>query len=153
MTVPMKAGRPNGTFTGRHMTIIMVAFFGVVIAVNFYMASLASSSFTGIVVENSYVASQHFNRWLDEARTEDKLGWKAAARRDASGHVALTLTGVPVDARVTGTAWHPLGRSADRILHFGPGLTSQETIPAGRWRIRIEVTAGGRRWRAEDMVS
>ena len=48
-----KAVRP---FTGRHMAAIMVAFFGVVIAVNVYMARLATSTFTGVVVENSYVA-------------------------------------------------------------------------------------------------
>jgi nitrogen fixation protein FixH len=56
------------------MAAIMVAFFAVVIAVNVYMARLASSTFTGVVVENSYVASQHFNRWLDEARAEERLG-------------------------------------------------------------------------------
>ncbi len=150
MTMPTTQSRP---FTGRRMTAIMFAFFGVVIAVNFTMASLASSSFSGVVVANSYVASQNFNRWLDEARAEEQLGWKAAARRDAAGHVVLTLSGVPEGAQIAGAAWHPLGRAPDRVLNFNAGLTSQETIPAGRWRIRIEVTAGGRRWRAEDMIS
>ena len=51
-------------FTGRHMAAIMVAFFGVVIVVNLLNARLASSTFGGEVVENSYVASQDFNRWL-----------------------------------------------------------------------------------------
>lgn len=150
MTMPTTQSRP---FTGRRMTAIMFAFFGVIIAVNFTMASLASSSFSGVVVANSYVASQNFNRWLDEARIEGELGWKASARRDAAGRVALALSGVPAGAKVTGAAWHPLGRAPDRVLHFNADMTSKETIPAGRWRIRIEVTAGGRRWRAEDMIS
>jgi len=147
-----KAVRP---FTGRHMAAIMVAFFGVVIAVNVYMARLASSTFTGVVVENSYVASQHFNRWLDEARTEDRLGWHARALRDADGHVLVTLAGAPTGAVVRGDAWHPLGRAPDHDLRFAPvaaGFRSAEPLPAGRWRIRIEVQAEGKRWRTEEMV-
>ena len=42
-------------FTGRDMAMVMVAGFGVVVAVNFYMASLAIGGFGGVVVENSYV--------------------------------------------------------------------------------------------------
>ncbi|MGL4405123.1 MAG: FixH family protein [Notoacmeibacter sp.] len=48
-------------FTGRHMLIIMLAFFGVIFAANFTMAYFAFSSWTGLVVKNSYVASQNFN--------------------------------------------------------------------------------------------
>jgi nitrogen fixation protein FixH len=145
-----------GRFTGRHMAIIMVAFFGVVIAVNVLMARLATSTFTGVVVENSYVASQRFNRWLDEAKTEQQLGWKAEAIRAPDGRVLVSLSGAPSGAQVTGEAWHPLGQSADRVLHFAAsprGFRSAETLPAGRWRIRLEVSAAGHRWRAEDMVS
>ena len=54
----------QGEFTGRHMAIIMVAFFGVIIAVNLTMATLASRSWTGLVVKNSYVESQKFNSVL-----------------------------------------------------------------------------------------
>ncbi|TGV41583.1 cytochrome oxidase, partial [bacterium M00.F.Ca.ET.168.01.1.1] len=36
-------------FTGRHMLVIILAFFGVVIAVNLTMATLASTSWTGLV--------------------------------------------------------------------------------------------------------
>jgi nitrogen fixation protein FixH len=146
------AARP---FTGRHMAAIMVAFFGVVIAVNVYMARLASSTFTGVVVENSYVAGQHFNRWLGEARAEERLGWHASAVRDADGHVRVTLAGTPAGAAVRGDAWHPLGRAPDHELTFAPvagGFRSAAPIPAGRWRIRLEVSAGGRRWRTEEMI-
>lgn len=143
-------------FTGYHMAAILVSFFGVVIAVNVLMAKLAISTFGGEVVENSYVASQHFNRWLDEAGAERALGWQADIRHEADGTVAVMLRGVPAGATVTGEAWHPLGRLPDRILHFradGAGFRSQESFPAGRWRLRIEVTAGGHRWRGEQTVA
>ena len=62
-------------FTGYHMLFAMVAFFGVIIAVNITLAFVASSSWTGFVVENSYVASQHFNEKLVEGREQAALGW------------------------------------------------------------------------------
>lgn len=48
-------------FTGRNMAFLMIAFFAVVISVNILMAVVASKSWTGLVVKNSYVASQQFN--------------------------------------------------------------------------------------------
>jgi nitrogen fixation protein FixH len=48
-------------FTGRDMAILMVAFFAVVVSVNITMAMIATGSWTGLVVKNSYVASQQFN--------------------------------------------------------------------------------------------
>ncbi|WP_434715233.1 FixH family protein (plasmid) [Rhizobium sp. YTUHZ045] len=48
-------------FTGLHMLLATSAFFAVVIAVNVTMAVYASSSWSGLVVENTYVASQEFN--------------------------------------------------------------------------------------------
>ena len=57
-------------FTGYHMAAILVAFFGVIIAVNMVMATLATRTFGGVVVENSYVASQEFNGWLKDARVD-----------------------------------------------------------------------------------
>ena len=62
-------------FTGRHMLMLMVAFFSVIITVNMTMAYLASSSWTGLVVKNSYVASQQFNDELAKSREIAKLGW------------------------------------------------------------------------------
>ncbi len=64
-------------FTGRHMAAIMFAFFGVVIAVNVTMATFATRTFGGTVVDNSYVASQKYNGWLAEARRQERLGWTA----------------------------------------------------------------------------
>ena len=64
----MRRGERSREFTGRHMLVIMVAFFSVIIAVNLTMAFFARSSWTGAVVENTYVASQQFNRKAAEGR-------------------------------------------------------------------------------------
>lgn len=140
-------------FTGRHMAMIMIAFFGVVIAVNVLMARFAVSTFGGVVVENSYVASQHFNRWLDEARVEGALGWKAVLSRTADGRVIAELrdsAGKPLSgAKLTATAEHPLGRRPETELAFresAPG-TYAAALEPGRWRLRLAVTAEGHEWR------
>ena len=143
-------------FTGWHMTAILVAGFGVVFAVNFLMAGLATSTFSGVVVENSYVASQHFNRWLGEAAKEEALGWKVEVSRRDDGHVAARLTGVPGVAAVSAEARHPLGRKPDMALRFRPDASgayvSDEVLPEGRWIIRFDVEAGGKHWRGQDQV-
>ncbi len=53
--------RQTRPFTGRHMLIIMVSFFAVVFAANMSLVYYANHSWTGLVVQNSYVASQEFN--------------------------------------------------------------------------------------------
>lgn len=63
-------------FTGWHMLAVMVTFFGVIIAVNLTMAFFATSSWTGIVVDNVYVASQQFNEKSAEGRAQAALGWQ-----------------------------------------------------------------------------
>jgi nitrogen fixation protein FixH len=57
----MTSTATQGTFTGRHMLTIMVAFFLVVLTANMCLVYFASHSWTGLVVENSYVASQQFD--------------------------------------------------------------------------------------------
>lgn len=152
MSQPAKA-----PFTGRHMAAIMIAFFGVVIAVNVMMARFAIGTFGGVVVENSYVASQHFNRWLDEAKQEKTLGWKAVASHEGSGPVQIAVSGTPAGAvQVQAVARHPLGRLPDQAMTFSQTpdgtFVSQQTLPAERWRLRIAVNAGGKVWRTEEDI-
>lgn len=63
-------------FTGRHMLILIVSFFSVVIGVNITLAVFSNTTWTGLVVQNSYVASQEFQVKRDRARFQDSLGWK-----------------------------------------------------------------------------
>lgn len=140
-------------FTGWHAAAIFVAFFIVVTGVNLAMAFAAVSGFGGVVVENSYVASQDFNRWMAEQRREDALGWRAALSRDAGGQLVVATHGIPDGARVMADLRRPLGRPEDRDLTFrevAPGrYESTASIDGGRWIVRLEVTAEGRSWSHE----
>ena len=146
-------------FTGRHMTAILVAFFAVVIAVNFAMARFAMSTFGGKVVENSYVASQHYNEWLQRAAAQDRLGWEEAVALDAARHVLVTVRkdGLPLDGlRVSATINHPVGRTAPAALGFGPAadgrLRSSRPLAAGRWRLDLVVRRGADEARYREML-
>ena len=140
----MPGENTRGKFTGRHMAIIMIAGFGLVIAVNIAMASLAIGGFQGVVVENSYVASQKFNGWLEEARAQDRLGWATLVVLNAARHVSVTVPG-PGFA-ITGTAHHPLGRAPDVALQFKADasgrLVATTPLPAGRWQVRLTIRRG-----------
>lgn len=138
-------------FTGWHMAAILIAFFGVVTTVNLTMATLASRTFGGTVVDNSYVAGQRFNRWLAEARVQAALGWSAGRmdRVDGRLRIALDAHGAPfAGAVVTAVAEHPLGRAPEHVLTFastGEGVyLSRQSLPAGRWIVRLSVTRDNR---------
>lgn len=135
-------------FTGRHMAIVMVAFFSVVIGVNFVMARDAIHTFSGTVVENSYVASQQFNGWLRDADSQDRLGWRARASAEPGNRIAVALAspaGHVGRATVTVDAEHPLGLLKSQHLTLTeerPGIfAAVHTLPPGRWRLRIVAHA------------
>lgn len=144
-------------FTGWHMAGILVAFFGVVIAVNFTMAGYARSTFGGVVVENSYVASQEFNGWLEAARAQEELGWTVESRWRDDRHLEVKLANVPDDAQVSAAARHPLGRLPDREVEFRQAdegfFVSRDELSAGRWLLRLEVAAGSDIWRSEQELN
>ena len=150
----MTAHRLPRKFTGRHAAMLIVAFFAVVIVVNVTMAKLAIATFGGTVVDNSYVASQHFNRWLDDSAADRALGWKVDLARGADTSLEARLVdaaGAPLDhARVTVHVEHPLGARPPQDLvlaEIAPGTYRAELAP-GRWRVWLRAIARGHAWHA-----
>lgn len=131
-------------FTGWHITGIIAAFFGVVIAVNLVMAMLAVKTFGGTVVDNGYVASQDYNQWLARAKKQAALGWRVTMVRGPSGHVRAEIhmpRGTSI-ARLTASAVHPLGRLPEQRLnfHYDHGAyRSTRALPEGRWVVRLTI--------------
>ncbi|WP_086616470.1 FixH family protein [Erythrobacter sanguineus] len=140
-------------FTGRHMAMVFVGGFGIVIAVNLVMASFAVGGFHGVVVENSYVASQNFNTWLDAAEKSRALGWDVQAERRGDGRLMLTTEGVPAGAAITAELRRPIGAKDFASLTFAPAgegrWLSIETVAEGRWTMRMAIAAAGQDWAGE----
>ncbi len=147
-------GNVQRPFTGRHMLAVMLGFFGVVVAVNLGLAFFATHSWTGLVVENAYVASQHFNKDLEKAREQQALGWRSAMTyRGGVLHVDVrtrsgaALAGLDVSAALQ----RPTHEGEDRSVDLRPvpegGYAARLAVPAGTWNATVEATdAQGRRY-------
>lgn len=134
-------------FTGTHMLLIMVSFFAVVIVVNFFMAYSATSSFAGLVVENSYVASQQFNEKLEAMRRQEALGWKVAVdvREDAVVVDARDSLGTPIRGTIDVEMTRPTTDRDDHQLKgeatgYGPVLMPTH-LTSGSWDATVTFTA------------
>ena len=133
-------------FTGWHMAAILFAFLGVVVSVNMVMAVLATRTFGGTVVDNSYVASQEFNSWLAKARRQKASGWQTGLTLDGQRHLTVAPLrkgrAVP-SATIAGFAEHPLGRAPDVALRFvetaAGHYRSLGALPPGRWIVHLTV--------------
>ncbi|NBB47696.1 cation transporter [Rhizobium sp. CRIBSB] len=139
------------TFTGWHMLAIMLAFFGTIITVNFTMAYLATSSWSGLVVKNTYVASQQFNGKTAAIREMLATGITGDLSVDAKGmRYRLTLPGnTPVVAdAVTAHFKRPVGIAQDFELQLTPagdGLYLAETVVLpGSWIVEMQAIKGGK---------
>lgn len=143
----------NQPFTGRHMAMAMVGGFGIVIAVNLFMATLAVGGFSGVVVPNSYVASQKFNGWLGRAEAQDALGWDISASQADDGTMRVAMRNVPQNAVLTAIVRRPLGEPDEREIALagdpGEGFRSTEPLPEGRWLVRLSVVSGSSEWRGQ----
>ncbi|PBB16833.1 FixH family protein [Mesorhizobium sp. WSM4313] len=142
-------------FTGKHMLISILAFFAVVIGVNLTMATLAQKSWTGLVVENTYVASQQFNEEARNGRAQAALGWTGTLNV-ASGEVRYSLVdsqGKPVPLRGVKMLFrHPAYEAEDEALTLAavsrdiPGSTDtfavRHTPKDGVWIVEIDADAG-----------
>lgn len=131
--------------TGKHVAAAFIAFFSVIIAVNFTMAGLASHTWTGLVVKNSYVASQNFNSELEKARKQSELGWSSRLVVEPD-RIVIHITdrdGAPVILPQAKLAiGHPAHEHMDRTLnlvHQGRGIYSaMAKLTPGLWSARLD---------------
>ncbi|WP_442579278.1 FixH family protein [Mesorhizobium sp. ASY16-5R] len=145
----MKIVQPTTGFTGRHMLLTMLVFFGVIITVNVTMAVFARTSWTGFVVANSYVASQEFNAKMAETRAQTALKWKGTlAIRDHlvryrlvdPAHAPVLLKGVQISFK------RPVDDREDHVITLAPdgdgGFALSHEVADGVWLIEINADAG-----------
>ena len=139
--------------TGRKVLAITVGAFTIIIAVNLVMAFKAISTFPGLEVDNSYVASQTFD--TDKA-AQVALGWTLATSYDETAHELVlrftdrqgrpapverleVLVGRPTEAR---DDQHPAP-----VLREG-AYRAPITLAQGKWMLHVEAySAGGTKFR------
>ncbi len=130
--------------TGKHVLAITLTAFGVIIAVNFYMAFNAISTFPGLEVKNSYVASQSFDR---DRAAQEALHWKVTPDyKDGILTIAITdAAGQPVEVHdLAVTIGRPTHVREDQTPHFTyhRGVYSTPlTLAPGNWNIHLSARA------------
>ncbi len=126
--------------TGRKVLLIAVAAFAVILAANLAMLLAATGTFPGLVVQNSYVASQGWDR---KTAAQRALGWRAAADYgDGALRVAMTgRDGAPVRGlRVVAVVGRPASARDDVRLELTEGVEGYAAplvLAPGMWRVMI----------------
>lgn len=130
--------------TGRSVLTITSSAFAVVIGVNITLAYFAISSFPGLEVRNSYVASQHFN---DERAAQLALGWTLASTHN-DGHLHLTFrdaTGLPAPVRdlsvLVGRTTEARDDVRPAFLQQGNSFVAPLDLRPGKWMMQVEAFA------------
>ena len=135
-----------GEITGRQVFGVTAGAFGIIIAVNLLLAYKAVSTFPGLEVANSYVASQDFDR---DRLAQEALGWSLSASYEA-GEQRLYLRFVDADGRVAPVENLTVlvGRTTEAredqtpMLQQAAGLwTGPLVLDRGKWLLRVEAQA------------
>lgn len=128
-------GRQMGEITGRQVFAVTAGAFAVIIAVNVLMAYKAVSTFPGLEVANSYVASQQFESARD---AQDGLGWKLVQDYAPGQGLRLTFTdaaGLPADVQDLQVL---LGRATSAADDQHPTFRRE----AGVWVAPVDLAPG-----------
>lgn len=139
--------------TGGKVLAMLIAFFGLVILVNFAMMKAAISTFGGVDTKSSYEAGRMFESEVARADAQAARDWKVDAHlapagqkqeltvtlRDAKG---AAITGVTVQA----TLAHPVDERKDvafALAESSPGVyRGQTAVPGGVWELNLLVVHG-----------
>ena len=149
-------------FTGLHMLVVIVGFFAVVIAANVTMAVFATTTWSGLLAKNGYVASIDYARDAADREAAAALGWQITAEAAGEDGVVIIAArdreGDPLfRPAVTASASRPVTDAEDRALDWEPlgdgRFRSTAPLPAGAWNIDATVASGeaaiSRRFRLE----
>ncbi len=141
--------------SGWHFLGIMLSFFGVIIIVNIVFVTRALDAFSGLVVKNSYVASQEYNEKIEQADAQKSLNWKLDLLVNAKGadFILNDKTGKPVSKMLV-TVNLRMNKNTDNDMvlilneqnpgHYIASLPKGATPPNGSWIITMDILQKGK---------
>jgi nitrogen fixation protein FixH len=151
--------------TGRMVLSCLVAFFGLVAAVNAIMATAAISTLSGLDADSPYEAGLAFDAEIAASRAQQALHWQVDAKVDRTeeGRILVEITARDVDGTplpglsATASLAHPTDRRLDRdlaVTQDGPGHFHGVTGAAlGQWDVVIDLSRDGvRQFRSRNRV-
>jgi nitrogen fixation protein FixH len=136
--------RESRPLTGRKVFAIAAVSFGVILGANLLLAYQAVSTFSGLVVPNSYIASQEFDA---RRRAQEALGWTLDL-----GHDDATLTVRLTDAAgrtvrpdaLEVIVGRPTTAATDVVVEMQPtpeGYAGHVELAPGNWLVQLRARA------------
>ncbi|MEQ1716721.1 MAG: FixH family protein [Hyphomicrobium sp.] len=147
-----KSARPAVGFiiTGRHVLFAMLAFFGIIFAVNAYLMNMALSTHSGVVANEPYRKGLKYNERISASERQADLGWRDEITLAAGGdRISIGITdkdGKAVSGLIiNATIGRPASGSEDVSVTLAEGSAGRydATIPrrtAGSYIASIEAT-------------
>jgi nitrogen fixation protein FixH len=134
---------------GHHVLFALIAFFGVIIAVNIIFVTQAFRTFSGEDEPRSYIQGINYNDVLERRAEQAELGWTATSvvtrsgvRLEIADAADQPVTGLMMDAYLR----HPTDSNLDIALTLngdGPGVYAMQIgIPAGWWMLVVSTRDG-----------
>jgi nitrogen fixation protein FixH len=136
----------NG-FSGRHMLLSLVIFFGVMLIANGMLVYYALDTFSGGDRPDPYRAGLDYNDRIAAAKKQDALGWTTdLAYDDAKGRLAVTFhdkTKAPVSGlKLEGVVGRGATNREDQTVAFkeiSQGVyTSDVRLAPGQWVVALQ---------------
>ena len=126
------------------MLMLMVAFFGVIVAVNIFMMYKAVTTFRGEDVKQSYRQGLDYNATLKNRLQQFSRGWSADIRITANHNLVLRIAdanGLAVRGlAIKGILKHPVDTDLDTVLVFRPDAK------LGGYTAALPTEIKGKRW-------
>lgn len=144
---------------------MFVGGFAVIIAANGALVYFAQSTFSGLETEHSYDRGLDYNRTLEAAAAQEKLGWRAeivlSAEASAGHELAVSFADRlerPIDnLKVEAHLVRPASQGMDMVLALdGKGngrYAAPVSLPAlGQWEIRIVARDHEHSWQRSERL-
>jgi nitrogen fixation protein FixH len=140
--------------SGKHVLLMLIAFFGIILAVNIDLVLKAQTTFSGEDVHNAYLQGVDFNETLAKRAEQARLGWQAEIKASRTSVKAVNIAisirepdgSAPVGLALEGRLRHPSDARLDHDLKFralGPGhfAVTLPNVPKGLWNIEVHSSA------------
>ncbi|MBL8565721.1 MAG: FixH family protein [Hyphomicrobiaceae bacterium] len=140
----------GGGITGRHVLLGLIAFFGVVFAVNGVFLYQALSTHTGVVANEPYRKGLEYNQRIEADARQQALGWTVDLTvPDHVGEVRAMMVDAnkrPVTGlRLVGRVGRPSTGDLDRALEFkeasaGTYIAPVTVLEEGTWIVELQAS-------------
>ncbi len=145
---------PARPLTGRRVLAMLIAFFGVVMVVNFAMVKAAISTFGGVDTPSSYEAGRMYKTEEARAAAQASRDWQVSEHLSPSGDSQVLSVGIRDErgAPVTGVDLqailaHPIDERRDveiALAEAGPGdFRGRAVVSPGVWQLDLIVSRHG----------